>query len=78
MNGNSNMDALLGAVSKKLGMPAEQLKKELKEGKLDNALKNMSPADSAKFNAALQNPKLVEQMMSTPQAQALYKKLSGK
>ena len=37
----------------------------------------MNQKDASKFQQALNNPKLVERMMSTPQAQALYKKLSG-
>ena len=77
MNGNPNLNALLGVVGKKLNMAPEQLQKELQEGKFDNAIKNMSPQDAAKFQAAVANPKIVEQMMSSPQAQALYKKLTG-
>mgnify|MGYP003518128069 CR=1 FL=1 len=37
----------------------------------------MNSNDAAKFQQVLQNPKLMEQFMSAPQAQALYKKLSG-
>ena len=37
----------------------------------------MSGSDAAKFRQAVNNPQLVEKMMSTPQAKALYKKLSG-
>lgn len=75
---NSNMDALIKVVSSKLGVPAEQLKKELSEGKFDNAMKNMSPTDAMKFNMALNNPQMINQMMSTPEARALYNKLTGK
>ena len=71
------LDSLLQAVSQKLGMPPEQLRKELSEGKFDAALKRMNSADAAKFSQALQNPGMVEKLMSTPQAQALYKKLTG-
>ena len=34
----------------------------------------MSAAESAKFKQVMNNPKLVEKIISTPQAQALYKK----
>ena len=71
------MKALLSTVGKKLGMSPETLKKELQEGKFDNAIKNMSPSDSQKFQQALANPKIIEKMMSAPQAQALYRKLTG-
>ena len=70
-------DGLLKAVSKKLNIPPDQLKKELEAGKFDSALNNMSQSESAKFQQVMKNPKLIEKFISTPQAQALYKKLSG-
>ena len=72
-----SMSGLLNAVSRKLNISPDQLRRELEQGKFDNALKNMSPQDAEKFSAAIKQPKIIEQMMSTPQAQALYKKLSG-
>lgn len=82
MNGKNlsdanNLSGLLQVVSQKLGVPPEQLKRELEQGKFDSALKNMNAAEAEKFNQAIQNPKMVEKLMSTPQAQALYKKLTG-
>lgn len=72
------LNGLLDAVSKKIGVSSEQLKKDLESGKFDSAISAMNKNDAAKFQQAVNNPKLVEKMMSTPQAQALYKKLSGK
>ena len=81
MNKNSidpqKISGLLSVVSKKIGVPPEQLRKELEEGKFDNALAAMNGKDAVKFRQAVNDPKLVERLMSTPQAQALYKKLSG-
>ncbi|MGN0665665.1 MAG: hypothetical protein ACI4KF_03980 [Huintestinicola sp.] len=71
-----SMDELIKIVSGKLGMKPEQLKCELEQGKFDTALKNMKPDEAAKFNQVLANPKLMEKLMSAPQAQALYKKLT--
>ena len=71
------MDKLLGVVSAKLGVPKESLKKDLEQGKFDNAIKNMKPADVATFNQMVSNPKLLEKFLTTPQAQALYTKLTG-
>ena len=56
-----NADELLKVVSKKLNVP----------------LNNMSSSESAKFKQVMNNPKLVEKIISTPQAQALYKKITG-
>ena len=78
---NNNIDpkkiaSLLNVVSKKIGVPSEKLKKELEEGKFDSALSAMSPNDAAKFQQDVNNPQIVEKMMSSPQAKALYEKLS--
>ena len=72
------VDQLLQAASKKLGVPPEQLKSELESGKYDKVLKNMSQKDSAMLQKVMQNPKMVEKLISSPQAKALYQKLSGK
>ena len=71
------LSGLIGAVSKKIGVPPEKLQKELEEGRFDSAVKAINGNDAAKFQQAINNPKLVEKMMSTPQAKALYQKLSG-
>ncbi|MBR2284024.1 MAG: hypothetical protein IJ874_06350 [Ruminococcus sp.] len=81
-NGGKNIDknqlsGLLGAVSKKIGVPPEQLKKDLEAGRFDKALAGMNESDAAKFRMAVNNPAMVEKLMSTPQAKALYKKLTG-
>lgn len=72
-----NISGLLEVVSKKIGVSPEKLKQELESGKFDSALNGMSSSDAAKFQQAINNPKIVEKLMSTPQAKALYKKLSG-
>ena len=71
------LNGLLNVVSKKIGIPPEQLKKELEAGKFDSALAAMSAGESAKFQQVMKNPQLIEKLMSTPQAKALYQKLSG-
>ena len=73
----NSLNGLLNVVSKKLGVSPDKLKKELEEGKFDSAIAGMSKSDAQKFQQAVKNPKIVEMMMSTPQAKALYKKLSG-
>ncbi len=74
----NKVNALLGAVSKKIGVSSDQLRKELAEGKFDSALASMNKNDASKLQRVMNDPKLIEKVMSTPQAQALYKKLSGK
>ncbi len=72
-----NLDGLLQVVSQKLGVPPEQLRKELESGKFDTALKNMNSAEASKFQQAVKNPQMLDKIMSTPQAKALYQKLTG-
>lgn len=72
------VDQLLQVASKKLGVPPEQLRSELESGKYDKVLKNMSQKDSAMLQKVMQNPKMMEKLISSPQAKALYQKLSGK
>ncbi|EWM53455.1 hypothetical protein [Ruminococcus flavefaciens] len=79
---NNNFDTkkltgLLNAVSRKIGVPPEQLRSELEAGKFDSALAAMNKNEAARFQQAVNNPEIVEKMMSTPQAKALYEKLSG-
>lgn len=71
------LNKLLGIVSSKLGVPAESLKRDLEQGKFDAALNNMKPNEAATFNKMVSNPQMLEKFMSTPQAQALYAKLTG-
>ncbi len=70
-------DKLIRAVSAKLGVAPDSLKKDLENGKFDSALKNMKPSEAAAFNQVAKDPALLEKFMSTSQAQALYKKLTG-
>ncbi len=74
---SSNAEPLLKAVSSKLGIPPEELRTQLEAGKFDSAIQRMNPGEAAKFQQAIQNPKLIEKLMSSAQAQALYKKLTG-
>ena len=67
------LNGLLNVVSKKIGIPPEQLE----AGKFDSALSAMNASESAKFQQVMKNPQLIEKLMSTPQAKALYQKLSG-
>ena len=73
----NQLQGLLNTVSKKIGVAPEQLRKELEEGTFDSALSAMNQQEAAKFQQAVKNPAIVEKLMSTPQAKALYNKLTG-
>ena len=50
----SKANELLNVVSKKLNIPADELKKQLEAGKFDAALNKMSKSDSAKLKSLFQ------------------------
>ena len=74
---NAQLNALLSAVSGKLGIPAEQLKQDLEAGKFDRAIAGMDQKNAAKFRQVLADPKKLDQIMNSRQAKALYEKLTG-
>ncbi len=77
MKMNKNQySGLLNLASKKLGTTPEILQAQLEGGKFDKALANMNATDSKRLKEALANPKVAEKILSTPQAQELYKKLT--
>lgn len=72
------VDQLLDAAGKKLGIPPQQLKTELESGKYDKVLGSMGAKESEMLKKVLQDPKKMDQLIHSPQAKALYQKLSGK
>ena len=74
----NKLNGLLGVVSKKIGVSPEKLKSELEAGKFDSAMAAMSKNDADKFQQALKNPKMVDMLIRTPQAKAIYEKLKSK
>jgi len=74
---NKNLDAMINMVSSKLNVPPSVLKKQLQDGKFDGALNNMSKSDYNKFNQLMSNQQMAQKLLSTPQLQELYKKLTS-
>lgn len=73
---DKQLNALLSVASQKLGTSPETLKKQLESGVFDQAMSGMSKTDSEKLTKALSDPKIAQKILSTPQAQEIYKKLS--
>ncbi len=71
------LQALLGIASKKLGTDPNTLQKQLTDGTFEKALSNMPGKEAAALKQALSDPKSAERILSTPQARAIYSKLSG-
>ncbi len=77
MKMNQNQyNGLLNLASKKLGTTPEELQAQLESGSFEKAVSGMNPTDSKRLKEALANPKVAEKILSTPQAQEIYKKLT--
>jgi len=72
---NKNIDALLSSLSGKLNISENELRSAVQSGKLDNLLGGLNETQSQKINDILNNPEAQKKLFSTPQAQALLKKL---
>ena len=78
MNMNQkNLDALLSMASKKAGVSPDEFKKNLQNGDLSQITKGMSKDDNAKLQQALADKKILNKIMSSPEAQDIMRKLSG-
>lgn len=71
------LNALLSVASKKLGTTPETLQKQLQNGTFDQALGSMPSKEATMIKQALSNPKTAEKILSSPQAKAIYEKLSN-
>lgn len=71
------LESLMNMASKKLGVPPQELQKNLENGTFDKALSSMNPQDAQKLQAALSNPQLAQILLSTPQAKEIFQKLTG-
>lgn len=68
---------MLDALSKKMGTTPQDLKQSAQNGQLDRIIRSLNPNDSQKLQEVLQNPEAANQLLNSPQAQQLIKKLMG-
>ncbi len=65
---------LLQLASKQLGIPAAELQRQLQTGDFGK----LPGAQAASVKQAMQDPQMLRQMLSTPQAQQLLRQLKQK
>lgn len=70
------LQGLLNMASKKLNTTPDVLQKQLQDGTFEKALGNIPNNEANMLKQALSDPKKAEKILSTPQAQALYRKLN--
>lgn len=71
---DNSLNDLIKQAGQKTGIDPKNIKQNIDSGKLDDLLSKLNPADAKKFQEALSNPQLAQQMLNTPQAQMLIKK----
>lgn len=78
MPANNEKQILLNLLAQRLGKKPEELQQQAQNGNLQNLLSGMDPNDAAKLQQVLSDQQAVQKLMSSPQAQALLKKLQNK
>ncbi len=74
---SAQRDMLISMTSKKMGVPKEQLTRELQAGTFDRLLGTLPKDDQKRLTAALSNPATAQAVLSSPQAKALIQKIFG-
>ena len=69
---------ILGFASKKLNTTPDELRNQLNSGKIDKVINTMPQEDAEKLKKALNDKNTCAKILSSPQAQSIIKKLSGK
>lgn len=71
------LQKLLNTVSEKLGSSPAELQSALQSGNIEKAVKNMNAGDKTRLTSMLKDKKSMERLMQSPEAKALYEKLTG-
>lgn len=77
MANNEQINSLIDQLSQRLNADSAQVKEALHKGNLDKVLQNMDQKQAQKISGILSDPEESKKVLSTPQAQALIKKLMG-
>lgn len=68
---------ILNSLAQKLGENPDTLKTNMQNGNMSKMLNNMDKKQADKIQSILNDKEKTEKLLSTPQAQALLKKLMG-
>ena len=69
------VEQLLSMAAKKLGVSPDQLKSQLQQGNVQNAVQG-GKVDMNRFQKIVKDPGKIQQMLDTPAAKQLLKQLS--
>lgn len=76
MNNNKDLDDLLKTASNSLGTDPNKIKKEAEKNGLSGLLNNLTPEQTKKIQNLLSDKEATSKLLSTPQAQQLFKKFT--
>ncbi len=76
-NRDDDINNLLNSVSQKLGKSSEEVKRAAENKDISSLLSKMDSKDAQKIQKVLSDKSATEKILSSPQAQALIKKLLG-
>ncbi|MEE1282134.1 MAG: hypothetical protein UHK60_07805 [Acutalibacteraceae bacterium] len=68
---------ILNSLSQRLGENPDKLKANIQNGNMSKMFNNMDKKQADKIQSILNDKEKTEKLLSTPQAQALLKKLMG-
>jgi len=71
------LDQMLNMAGRKMGTDPMKLKEQLEKGAFHEALGKIPPRQSAQINQVLNDPKALEQLLSSPKAQQMLRGLMG-
>lgn len=77
MANNEQINSLIEQLSQRLNADSGEVKAALQKGNLDKVLMNMDAKQAQKIGQILNDPEQSKKILSTPQAQALIRKLMG-
>ncbi|MBQ6152733.1 MAG: hypothetical protein IJJ15_03205 [Ruminococcus sp.] len=77
MADNAQIERMLQALSQRLDTPASDIRSALEGGSLEKLVSKMDKKQSDKIEAILSDEEKAKKLLSTPQAQAIMKKLMG-
>lgn len=69
------VDEMLNLASQKLGTDKEKLRKFIDNGMVEKLVNGLKPNEAKRLQQILSDRAMAEQLLSTPQAQQLLKKL---
>lgn len=72
---SDQMQDLIGKASQAIGTTPQQLKDQIDGGRLDDIVRKLPPQQAKSFQELLKDPEKAKQLMETPQAKMLMKKL---